>query len=554
MRASSVALAAALAATALFGCGAPRPEIAKPGKKIEGGELERAPLHARAVVFMMARCPHCAELFRVLLPLRRELNGALGISVGFVGALGADGAPDLSDDDAEVAAATIELCAGRSATREDAWFEFLECEYEGSRWHALPGGWRTCAERAGIDAAEVETCVEDGSGREELGMSIAASAAAGVRAAPMIFVDDRPYFGERTREALLAQICYGAGREETRPKACVAVEPPLPVAATLLADSRCTDPDACDVEREIVFLEALVPQLAIARVDFRSSEGRRLYELIGVAAGPKHLPLLIVDGAIDELTFVRSRLEDYLVRFGRGYLMPMGEGRDPLAELCDNGLDEDDDGAIDCADDACTGALACREEKRGRLDLFIMSRCPYAMDLLPAVDAFLEHMGRDRRQVDLRIAFIGTTGEDGAPRSMHGEEEVAEDLRLACAQELYGERYRFMEYAVCRAAAGRRDDWRSCVPQGMSAKAIAKCAEGEKGRALLAASFAAAEAAGADASPTFLLNEKHPLGGRTAEGIRAAFCTRNGAAAGCRTPIVEAEESDHGASDGAACE
>ena len=39
-------------------------------------------------------------------------------------------------------------------------------------------------------------------------------------------------------------------------------------------------------------------------------------------------------------------------------------------------------------------------------------------------------------------------------------EEVAEDLRLVCAQELYPERYKFLEYALCRAAAGRRDDSR----------------------------------------------------------------------------------------------
>jgi glutaredoxin len=550
---SRIRLALPMIAALALGCGAAPPEVATP-KSAPAPKVERAPIHTRAVVFVMARCPHCADLYRVLLPLRRELKGALAITIGFIGSTGEDGEPALPDDDAEVAAATIELCAGRSAKDEEAWFGFLECEYEGSKWHALPEGWRACAERAGIDVGQIASCAADGTGREELGLSVAASAVAGVRAAPTIFFDDRPYFGERTREALLSQVCFNAGSEATLPAACSGVQPPTPVAATLLADGRCDDPGVCDVEREVAFLEALVPSLALARVDFRTKEGRRLYELIGLAGGPKRLPLLVLDGAIDELTFVRTRIEDYLVKFGRGYLMPLGEGRDPLAEICDNGLDEDEDGAVDCADGACEGSLPCREEAPGRLDLFLMSRCPYAMELLPAIDAFLEHMGRDRGQVDLRIGFIGTEGSDGSLESMHGPEEVAEDLRLACAQKLYPERYRFMEYAVCRAAAGSRDDWRSCVPKGMSAKAIARCAGGDAGRALVAQSFAAARLAGLEASPSFLLNGKFAMGGREAEEIRAAFCARNAAAAGCRTPLPGGGTNEPEEGVGDACE
>jgi len=235
--------------------------------------------------------------------------------------------------------------------------------------------------------------------------------------------------------------------------------------------------------------------------------------------------------------------------------MPLGEGREPLAEICDNGRDEDEDGAIDCADDSCKGGLACREERRGRLDLFIMSQCPYATALLPAVDAFLDHMGRDRGQVDLRIGLIGSVGADGALGSMHGPEEVAEDLRLACAQDLYPDRHLFMKYAVCRALASPRDSWRSCVPKGMSAKAIARCAEGERGRALVAASFAASDTAGAVASPTWLLNEKLEMQGRTAEEIRAAYCERNAEAAGCLAPITrEAGKEPAAGHAGDSCE
>ena len=538
------AAVALVCAALLAACGGAREKAAETPKPIAAkpAAAEEAPVYARAVVFVMARCPHCAEMYRALLPLRRELNGALAITIGFVGEVGADGA--LSAEDGENAAAELELCAGRSAKTGTAWFDFLECEYSGDAWRTLPAGWKACAERSGIDTGAVDACLNDGTGRDELALSYGASAAAGIRGAPTIFIDDRPYLGERTRDGMLAQICTGGdGDEATRPKACASVAPLPRVAATLLADSACKDPEACDVEREVEFIQELVSTLDLARVDFRSEEGRALYDLIVKARGPRTLPVLIVDGAIGELPIAKTRFMSYLVPFGKGYLMPLGEGRDPLAEICDNAADDDGDGAVDCADDGCQGARACRVEKKGRLDLFVMSECPFAKELLPAVDAFLTHMGRDRAQVDLRIEFIGGAAEDGALESMHGEAEVEEDARIACAQKLYEKGYRFMEYAVCRARAEVGSDWRACVAKGMSAKAIAKCAEGEEGRELVAQSFDRAAAVGVEASPTWLLNDKLEMDGRTGEEIRAAYCAAN-SAKGCAAPVAAGEGDD----------
>jgi hypothetical protein len=547
-------LAAALAATILLcGCGAAVEEKAggKTAPKPPAAESE-APVHARGIVFVMARCPHCAEMYRSLLPLQRELEGALSLTIGFVGELDEEGAP--AGDDTENAAAMLELCVGRSAKTSGAWFDFLECEYASEKWRSLPGGWKECAAPAGIDDAAVASCLNDGTGREELAMSYAAAASAGISGAPTIFFDGHPYFGERTRDGMLAQICYGGdGGEKTRPSACANVAPPPSVPATLLADSACADPEVCDVEREMAFIRALVPTLELARVDFRSAEGRKLYDLVVKAQGPRTLPLLILDGAIGALPVAKTRFMDYVVPFGEGYVLPLGEGRDPLAEICGNAIDDDGDGLVDCADEGCGGARACRAEKKGRLDLFIMSECPFAKELLPSVDAFLSHMGRDRARVDLRVEFIGSAGADGALESMHGDGEVAEDTRIACAQKAYGKGYRFMEYAVCRARAEVGSDWRACVPKGMSAKEIARCADGMEGRELLAASFDRAAAAGVEASPTWLLNEKLEMDGRTAEEIRTAYCAAN-TARGCEAPVANVERKEENGGAPPSCE
>jgi len=511
-------LLAATIFSILAGCGAsPQPvETAEPPE--EGPELQPDP-HAEVIVFVMARCPHCADLLETLLPIKRELGDSMAIALAYVAGPGMAG-------DAEVEAASMELCVGMSSTT-DQWFDFLECVYSGKKWRSLPKGWTGCATEAGIDVAAVTRCIDDGTGEAELERSAGMAMAQGIRAAPTMFIDGRPYVGDRSAKDILARVCYMAGSEETRPEACDEVDPPPEIPATLLTDRRCDDPSLCDVSREVEFLGEMLPTMRLIELDFGDPAGLELYELILSGEGPRSLPLLIIDGALDEFEGERESMAEYLLEFGEGYVMPLGRGWDPLAEICDNGTDDNGDGVIDCDDDGCAPTLVCRAEAPRKLDLFVMSRCPFGMELLPSVGAFLDHMGRDRKKVDFTLRFIGDVLPDGTLDSMHGDLELEEDLRMVCAQDLYPERYRFMDYVNCRAEAYVSKDWEACVPKGMSARKIEKCATGERGAKLLAESFELSDATGLVASPTWLLNDKFEMEGRTAKAILEAFCERN---------------------------
>jgi protein-disulfide isomerase len=526
---------ALLLAAALAACGAGRPAPAEDASSTGRGD-PAVETHARMAVFIMARCPHCAALLRDLLPLQRELGEALELVFGYVGAVDALDRPALDPEDAEVQAAALQVCAAlRSVDREH--LAFLECLYEGDGWRALPRGFEECAERAGLDAGELAECAADGEGLEGLELAVAAAAASGIEAAPTIIVEDRLYLGSRSRSALMTHLCFLTGRPETRPAACAAVEPPAAVEATLLVDARCGDPEICDVTREVAFLGMLVPTLAVTEVDYSSPAGRDLHRAVTAAGGPPQVPMLVLDRSLGAWPEVLSRLERYLRPFGDGWLMPLGQGWDPAAEICDNGTDDTGDGLADCADPACAGKRICRPEQPGRLDLFLMSQCPFGAAMLAPADRFLDHFGRDRRVVDLRLQFIGTVEPDGELTSMHGPDEVDEDLRMVCAQKLYPERYAFMGYAVCRAGDYRSGDWERCVQRGMSAARLRKCAEGPEGRALLRESFELADAMEVSGSPTSLVNNRHELPGRSAARIAEAWCRHNPSAA-CGKPVA----------------
>lgn len=519
--------AVALLWAALASCGGarvePAPEPPRDEQAAPGGVA--AEPFAEVALFILARCPHAAEAVRSVVALKRRLGDALALNVGYIGLLDAEGGLDPSLGEDEIAAARTEICVGVSAGEEE-WLSFLECVYGADVWRTVPRGMDACMDRAGIEAGDIADCLESGEGEEVQRRAYGVTNASRIGSSPTILVNGRLYVGPRSEDAILRFICHGSGAPGVAaPEVCAGVPAPEPVAATLLFDSRCAGLEMCDVSAELALLEQLIPGLALTRIDFLTAEGRHLFDLVQkTRAGVRELPFVVLEQGL--ALGGGGILEEFLIPFGKGSLLAMGSGWDPLAEICDNGADDTGDGAADCADPACADTLKCRKERPRRVELFIMSRCPFAAELMPAADRFLAHFGRERSRVDLSLEFIGTN-EGGELGSMHGEEEVAEDLRMVCAEELWGKGYRFMEYVLCRAKDFRSSDYEDCLPKWMDKKKLDACAGGEQGRKLLAASFERARQLGVEGSPTFMLNAVSPMEGRTARAMMEGFCTRN---------------------------
>jgi hypothetical protein len=83
------------------------------------------------------------------------------------------------------------------------------------------------------------------------------------------------------------------------------------------------------------------------------------------------------------------------------------------------------------------------------------------MDMISEVARFANHMSSHGEKLDLRLQFIGNI-EDGELDSMHGEPEVAENLRMICAQHLYRKKNLFMDYVACRARSYLDAEWEAC--------------------------------------------------------------------------------------------
>jgi hypothetical protein len=295
----------------------------------------------------------------------------------------------------------------------------------------------------------------------------------------------------------------------------------------------------CDTASEEAIVENLVPGVAFKRVDYATEEGRRTFELVRAGSGVATLPLIVLEKTVAAQEAAMERLADYLTPFGDGFVLRLG-GWDPTVEICDNGADDNADGALDCADATCAAKPLCRKEVKARLDLFIMSGCPFANRMLPDVDRFLDGFGRDEKAVSFSLQFIGED-KDGELSSMHGAAEVEEDKRMACAQRLYPAKYEYMRYVTCRSRDWKALDWGACVPKGMDKKKIERCAAGEEGAKLLADSFSLADSMGVTGSPSWLLNNRLEMRGRDAASITEAFCDAN-PLPGCEAALERASE------------
>ena len=202
-------------------------------------------------------------------------------------------------------------------------------------------------------------------------------------------------------------------------------------------DKRC---DECDVSGIIESLSQLFPG-EIKEVDFNTNEGKRLYEETGV----KYLPAILFTEDVKNSDSY-SKVERYLEPKGNYLSLRIGATFDPTAEICDNGIDDDGDGKIDCEDESCAGNWKCMEKKETpEVELFVMSYCPFGTQMEKGILPVVELLGD---KIDFTVKFCDY--------AMHGKKELDEQLLQYCIQEEQNDK--FIDYLKCFLKEGKSDE------------------------------------------------------------------------------------------------
>jgi protein-disulfide isomerase len=486
-----------------------------------------APAPVVAELFVMSQCPYGVMAEQALFPALERLGDAVDFRLHYVGQLADDGSLQTMHGDGELRGDLLQICAMKSAPK--AGRALVDCMNKDPS--AIPGNYDDCAKAAGLDVAAVTACADGDEGKALLKASFQYAEAQGVEGSPTMGIAGEPYEGPRTTESYLRALCGAfAG---AKPAACSDLPPPVEVPLTILTDARC-ESCARAVEVGLQQLKTLFPGLKERTLDYGTDEGKALYATMR-ASEQRFLPAFLFGDAVQKDPSY-SQIERYFQQAGPYRMLAVDTGFDPTAEVCDNGRDDDGNGQIDCADAGCKAFLGCRAEAKGRLEVFVMSQCPFGVKALDAMKEVLAAFGP---KMDFRVHFVGDEAEPGRFESLHGPAEVEEDLRQVCAMKYAARGNAWMNYVWCRNPDIASTDWKACVKAPLKAAVLEKCATGDEGRKLLSKDLVLGQELGISASPTWLVNNRYPGNALSADDIRALFCAHNAGTPGCEKSLTK---------------
>lgn len=168
------------------------------------------------------------------------------------------------------------------------------------------------------------------------------------------------------------------------------------------------------------------------------------------------------------------------------------------------------------------GCASVAPAKKVTLDLYVMSQCPYAVQVDKSIKPVLDKLGP---AVELRRHFIGLA-QDGLLASMHGESEVNGDLLEICAAKVDPAKYPDLLFCLNRNYKEIPNNFDACASEvKVDGDKIKVCASGVEGKKLLEDSFLRSKEKQMVGSPTIVINGKPYSGSRASLDLLRYLCS-----------------------------
>jgi len=456
-------------------------------------------------LFVMSRCPYAAPAIEALRQAKTRLGPAVDIQVDYIGEAVGSGFTSLHGPD-EVAGDKLQLCV--NAIAPDRWWDFVECQNKAGI--DLEKSFGDCARASQIKVEPIAACFEGHQGNRLLAASFKRSRDQGALGSPTLIVAGTTYTGRRSAMDLVRAIC--ARHPHAVDVAGCQNLPELPrVDILVLDDRRCAD---CNTQRLIAMVKSRVADPVVKQLDYSDAEGKKLYDQLQGA----NLPALLFDRTLARDADAAALFAHGLVDVGPYQSLQVGASWNPICAN-ENG----------CRRPECAEAPLCRQEIPGKLEVFVMSQCPYGLKAFDALKEFLPAM---QGTVGFTIHYVAMGTARHGFKSLHGAPEIDEDMRQLCAARYYAQNNRYLDYIWCRNQDIRNPEWQACATPGIDAKVIDRCVKSE-GPGLLEADIKITDGLGIAASPTWVANNKHKFHAIDAATIKANFCSHNQALKQC---------------------
>jgi len=156
------------------------------------------------------------------------------------------------------------------------------------------------------------------------------------------------------------------------------------------------------------------------------------------------------------------------------------------------------------------------------VQLFVMSQCPYGVQAENGLESVVELMGSS---IDFQLRFIANDNGNGTFSSLHGQNEVDEDIRQICIMKY--ENAKLWNYLSCVNAdySNIATIWENCAKTALiDAEKIKTCAAGE-GKDLFKENIKTADELQVQGSPTLKINGVDYSGARSSDAYKTGICS-----------------------------
>lgn len=321
-------------------------------------------------LYVMSQCPYGisaeAELDKVL----TQMGDYVDYNIDFIGMVQSDGSFSSLHGEKEIQGDMIQLCV--KERYPEKLLDFILCMNEDVQ--SIPDNWEQCSKELGLDIEKLRQCYEGEEGKSLLNDSFRRAAQAGASGSPTIVIGNEVIVGLRTADEIMKKICSAL---ETKPDACndlpecfrnsdcneeegmvgICENPgteeakciykePETVNMIVLNDERCEE--CSDIQQLVDSLKDIFIDVNLTEYDYSSEEGKELYESTGIT----YLPAILFDDTVSSSEGF-SNVQAFLDTAGDYYSLRIGANFDPTKEICDNNIDDNGNGLIDCDDADC---------------------------------------------------------------------------------------------------------------------------------------------------------------------------------------------------------
>ena len=463
---------------------------------------------AKVDLYVMSFCPYGTQTENTFDTVAKKFGDKVKLNVEYIARKNPDGSFTSLHGPSEVQLDKIQLCAKKYYP--SSYFDFIVCQNNNSGRENV----KLCAQQNKMDEKKILDCANSIEGNNLLSDSIAKSDSVHATASPTIYINGEQYVGGRSPLDFSRSICSVFNYSINE---CKNISRPVEVKFIVLNDKNCK---SCDTSKIIFVSKQLFPGVKVTKIDVSSNEGKKIVSENNITLVPAYL----FDSNLEKTQTWKMRpdIRTVFEKVGQYYKLKdevTGASYYINAEARKQHL---------------KSLGITLGDNRPQIDFYVMSFCPYgnqAEEAIASVYNVLKGKADFNPHYVIYSNYAGGSSkyciENGTYCSMHGVQEVHQDIRELCVNKYMGtdDYFKFI-VAINKKCNSRNVDscWENIAKDlNLSVSKIKECEKNESA-SLAKQEYNLNKIWHVSGSPTVFIDGQLYTGKRTPQAYLNALC------------------------------